>query len=292
MPKTEIDIGRLEADFDQQPQRVFSSSDLASFAASRRFDWVLSPKIGPEGFIDLLLVRTKMVRIKLKSHDYPQIVRYLWGPNISPVLVALSIKPSSYCSHGSALWVHGLGGHEKQIYVNSEQSQKPVNRNQLTQEAINRAFLRPQRKSRLVYEYENATIVVLNGKHSGRLEVERAKTPSGEEVEATSLERTLVDITVRPGYAGGVASVVKSFRIARGKASVERLLHILATLEYAYPYHQSIGFYMKQSNYSETELNLVRRLGTRYDFYLDYGMKDIAFDNEFKVFYPKSNRVS
>jgi len=56
MPKTEIDIGRLEADFDQQPQRVFSTSDLASFAASRRFDWDLSPKIGPEGFIDLLLV--------------------------------------------------------------------------------------------------------------------------------------------------------------------------------------------------------------------------------------------
>jgi hypothetical protein len=288
MPKTAIDIARLEADFDQQPKRVFSSSDLASFAVSRQFDWDLSRKMGPDAFIDLLLERTKMMRIKLKSQDYPQVVRYLWGSNIAPVLVALSIKPHSYCSHGSALWVHGLGGQERQIYVNSEQSQKPGNRNQLAQDAIDRAFLRPQRKSRLVYTYENATIVVLNGKHSGRLEVERAKTPSGEEVEATSLERTLVDITVRPSYAGGVASVVKSFQIARGKASVERLLRILGTLEYAYPYHQSIGFYMRQSYYSETELDLVRRLGTKYNFYLDYGMKDRAFDGEFKVFYPKS----
>lgn len=37
---------------------------------------------------DLLLERTKMVRIKLKSHDYPKVVRYLWGSNIVPVLVA------------------------------------------------------------------------------------------------------------------------------------------------------------------------------------------------------------
>lgn len=169
--------------------------------------------------------------------------------------------------------IHGLGRQEREIYVNSEQSQKPANRNPLKQEAIDKAFLRTQRMSKLVYEYQGSRIVVLNGKHSGRLGVERAKTPSGDGVETTSLERTLIDVTVRPGYAGGVPSVVQGFRTARGKASIERLLRILETLEYSYPYRQSIGFYMKQTNYSDTELDLVRKLGTKCDFYLDYGMK-------------------
>jgi hypothetical protein len=119
-----------------------------------------------------------------------------------------------------------LGGKERPIYVNSEQSEKPANRNKLTQEAIDRAFLREQRKSKLVYKYKDTEIIVLNAKNSHRLEVELGKTPSGEQVAVTSLERTLVDITVRPAYAGGISNVLVSFNRARPRASAKKILHI------------------------------------------------------------------
>ena len=229
-----------------------------------------------------------MRQVSLKSSKYALLARYVWGKNVAPVLVALSAKPKAFCSHGSAMWIHKLGGDERHIFVNSEQSEKPPNRGVLTQEGIDRAFRNEQRRSKLVYSYEGTTIMVLNGKNSGRLEVESGKTPSGEEVPVTSLERTLVDITVRPAYAGGVANILASFYRARPRASAKKILHILKALDYMYPFHQAIGFYMKRSGYPKADQDLVREVGTQFNFYLGHGIEDSMFDEEFKVFFPKS----
>ena len=129
---------------------------------------------------------------------------------------------------------------------------------------------------------------MLNAKNSKQLEVGDVKAPSGEIVKATSLERTLVDITVRPAYAGGVSKIIDAFRLARGKVSISRMLDILQKLGYSYPYHQSIGFYLKRSAYAETDLDLARNIGIKVDFYAGYGIKDSAFDSEFRIYYPKS----
>jgi len=41
MPKSQINLTRLEEDFEQKAQRVFSQSDLVSIFAVRRFEWNL-----------------------------------------------------------------------------------------------------------------------------------------------------------------------------------------------------------------------------------------------------------
>ena len=111
---------------------------------------------------------------------------------------------------------------------------------------------------------------MLNGKNSNRLEVELGKTPSGEQVAVTSLERTLVDITVRPAYAGGISNVLVSFARARPRASAKKILHILKTLD------------------SKADQDLVRELGTQFNFYLGHGIKEPQFDEEFKVHFPEA----
>jgi len=100
----------------------------------------LPRSMNPNTFVEMLLSRTKMTQVKLNSPDYPRLLRYVWGAGVAPVLLALSIKRNSFCSHGSAMWIHGLGGSERHIFVNSEQSTKPPNRSTLTQEGIDRAF--------------------------------------------------------------------------------------------------------------------------------------------------------
>jgi hypothetical protein len=243
-------------------------------------------------FIDLLLKETKMAQVTLRSSDYDDIVRYVWGKETVPIMLALSIKRAAYCSHGTAMYLHGLGGHEQTIFVNSEQSAKDPSDLDLTQEAIDRAFRNRQRTSKLVYRYRTARITVLNGKHTGRLGVERLKMPSGEEVDATSLERTLVDIVVRPAYAGGVSSVIEAFGRAHGRISTEAVLRLLKKLNHAYPYHQAIGFYMKRSGYSEADLQRLKAMGTPFHFYVGHGLKPLDFDPDFKVYFPKSLNAS
>lgn len=61
-------------------------------------------------------------------------------------------------------------------------------------------------------------------------------------------------------------------------------------LKHAYLYHQSIGFLMERAGYETQELNQFRKLGIEYDFYLDYNMKDMKYDPNWKLYYPKNLR--
>ena len=74
-----------------------------------------------ETFREWLVQNTKMTLVKLKSRSYPALTRYVWGRDTQPVSLALSIKRFSYCCHGTALWIHRLGGKPDEIFVNTEQ---------------------------------------------------------------------------------------------------------------------------------------------------------------------------
>jgi hypothetical protein len=141
---------------------------------------------------------------------------------------------------------------------------------------------------KLFYKYEENTITVLSGKHTGRNGVVSATAPSGHKVDVTSLERTLIDITVRPGYAGDVPAVLEAFRLAKNQISVSKLTALLRRLDYTYPYHQSIGFYLKRAGYPESDQLLAKREPIEFDFYLSHNLKDPDFDPEWRVFFPRS----
>lgn len=230
MTNARSDFSDVVKTFEQMPERAFSKSALLSIFEARRLDWQLPQRMRPQALLDRLLKETQMTEVKLKSSHYEDLVRYAWGAQTAPIHLALSIKRAAYCTHGTAMHLHGLGGDQWAIFVNSEQSDKNPPDSELTQEAIDRAFRNKQRASNLIYKYRKATITVLSGKHSGRLGVQRLKTTSGEEVDVTSLERTLIDITVRPLYAGGVPHVLEAFRRARERVSTDILLHFLKKL--------------------------------------------------------------
>ena len=110
---------------------------------------------------------------------------------------------------------------------------------------------------------------------------------TGAKVRVTSLERTLIDATVRPGYAGGVASVLEAYRRAREELTVSRLIDILRKLEHVYPYHQAIGFYMERAGFSAKQLVPLKTLGTNWDFYLAHSIRNPAFNHQWRIHHPK-----
>ena len=281
-----VDIAAVEATLSKEPALVYTPGALLEIIRRNARTWRL-PKKRADDLIPFLVERTKLREIVLSSSSYAPILRYDWDGTAAPAAIAVSIKGRSYLSHGSALWVHGLRPPTDTYYVNHEQSAKDSDPDGLTQSAIDRAFKRPQRCSRFVYEFRGNKTVVINGKQTGQLEVITAEITRGTVLPVTSLERTLIDIAVRPAYTGGLFDVMAAFRAARGRLNVTRMLDVLERLGYVYPYHQVIGFYLSRAGFPADDLNQLRRIGHKFAFYATYGMRQPKFNPDWQVYYPE-----
>jgi hypothetical protein len=169
--------------------------------------------------------------------------------------------------------------------VNIEQSPKPQG-GKLTQDGIDAAFSRPQRKSNALYSYGRNRILVLNGKHTGRLGVGPFRSEGGQLLQISNLERTLLDLVVRPAYSGGASSVLGAFKRGKGKSNVQSLAQMLGQMNYIYPYHQAAGFYVDRAGYGDAACELFMQHGTKFDFYLEHYMENPRFDKRWRVSYP------
>ena len=154
---------------------------------------------------------------------------------------------------------------------------------------MDRAFQRRPRKSKYVFEYGTFQVCLVNGMNTGNLGVETIDV-DGEPLRVTNLARTLIDATIRPAYAGGCSAVMKAFKKAKDRVSADQIIAMLKKIKYVYPYHQAIGFYMENVGFDEEAVNKLRKLGLRYDFYLDYNMKKKAFSKEWRIYHPKDLR--
>lgn len=273
--------------FDKSPQAIFREKDLEEILDRKRADWQLADRTRISDFVQFLLESSNMKSVRVEFPSRP-LLRYTWG-EVSIYKVVQSLKEGSYFSHQTAMYLHELSEQIPEvIYLNIEQTPKPPSSTSLSQSGIDRAFKGKPRMSNNMALYGNFSIRILNGKFTRNLGVLEVEMANGEKVPATGLERTLIDIAVRPFYAGGVFDVLKAVQKAGGKVSVTKLMAILKKLDYAYPYHQVIGFYLEKSGaYNDSAIKLFRKPGIKFDFYLTYGMKQMEFSEEWRVYYPK-----
>jgi len=272
---------------------VYNAQELAGVIADHRDEWRLAASTTLAAFLDLLRTKGEMREFEITpSEKYPnarRFNRYIWG-EVSPYSVGASIRKGAYLSHGTAVFLHGLNDQipRRSIYVNLEQSPKPApDHNILTQQSLTRAFSGKQRQSTFVYHWADSEFLILNGKHTGGLEVSMLDISPGESVPVTKIERTLIDCTVRPTYAGGVDQVLAAYRGAHDRVSIATMLATLKRLNYLYPYHQAVGFYLQRAGFAPHQYDRFKALGLKYDFYLAHGLTDCAYDPEWRLFHPQ-----
>ena len=70
--------------------------------------------------------------------------------------------------------------------------------------------------------------------------------------------------------------------------SINKLSAMLKKIDYVYPYHQVIGFYVEKSGaYRKSQIDLLRKQEMVYDFYLMHKMSNPKYSSAWKLHYPE-----
>lgn len=291
MAATRISIAKpdIVRFFEEDGRKVFKQKELSAILAEQRGFWRLASLMRVSEFISYLSAYTPLRQVTFRLPHRTE-TRFVWG-NISEYMLAVSMKPGGYLSHYSALYLHQLTEQvPKTIYVNHEQRPHTPSSDGLTQERIDAAFRRPQRITKNCTEYGGTRFCFVNGMHTGRLGVVEIEDSYGDVVPVTGIERTLIDCTVRPMYAGGVGEVLEAYRRARDKVSLNKLSATIKKMKYMYPYERAIGFYLERSGYDPDKTRrhrVFRPSEDGLDFYLVHGMKKTEYVREWGLFIPK-----
>jgi len=271
----------------EEKKNVFLLADIRRLLTKGNYLLGLPGRVTIKEFIEFLDAKKILHEIAVTLPLEKKVARYQTA-NANAFELALSLKGNSYLSHYSAVFLHGLTDNlPKTIYANTElKMTRNMNSLKLEQDSIDTAFNRNIRQSNQIARYEDLEIFLLNSKnvdHAGVKEFDL----NGVKLQVTDIERTLIDITVRPNYAGGVYEVLNAYIAAKNKVSVNRLVATLKKLDYTYPYHQAIGFYMEKAGYDEKVLRLLENLEIKYKFYLTYKMQLKEYSKRWKLFYPR-----
>ncbi len=278
-------LAKAKEELDKQP-KVWSRNEIFQLFDTNRKRWGFPSGVGPTRFLSDLLEDGHLTEHRL---DFPHrpFVRYSSG-GVSIFEVLQAINEKGYFSHLTAMQLHSLTEQiPKTIYFNVEQKLTGGGGTP-TQEGIDRAFKAKCRVSKNVVATDEYNVRMLNGRSTSRLGVTNMEVTTGRFVSVTDLERTLIDIVVRPVYAGGLFLVANAYKRAKGRLLIPRLVKYLKMLDFTYPYHQSIGYLLeRKGGYSSDQLEGLKNLGLEFDFYLDYAMRSTRYIEEWRLIVPK-----
>lgn len=288
----EIAQTAIEDYFDHATKKSYTAKAIEMVLNRYRETWHISAGKSVKSFIKFLREKSYLQQsFVYREGNNDNIALYSWR-TVDLFTVLTGLKNNAYYTHYTAMSLNGLTEQlPKVIYLNFEHapSGQMSRRVILEQANVDKAFANPQRKSGERFGANQSTVVLVNGQYTGRLGV--IEHHVGDTRYAyTDTARTLIDIAIRPAYAGGVFEVLKAFENAKNSLAPQQLITYLDQLNHVYPYHQVIGFYLEQAGYSESVLKLFEK-EMDINFYLTYHMKKPQFNQRWKLFYPRGMEV-
>lgn len=283
-----ISLPYITAKLIKHQPHVYADEDLSQLFLKGKKKWNLPAAMNSRKFVEALeyegIINSCHLDFGTEWHE----AYYL--TSCPDYYVVSQMIRNSYVSHATALAFWKMTDVvQDQIYVNREQSQalSKLGKGILVQSGIDGAFKGAQRQTASISNFDGKQVVLVKGKSTNQLGVIEADLKGKEQIRITDPERTLIDCVVRPAYATGPEEMAAIFKKAKSLISVATLADYLNELDYTYPYHQSIGFYLeKAGNYSDSEIDLFRTMPIEFDFYLDYGMSSPAYSKKWKLYAP------
>lgn len=293
---TRIQIAKpdIVAEFAQRGP-IFRPRDVSSIFAMRRDFWRLTKSMTINSFLKFMLDKTQLQKVRF---EFPNriVTGFTWG-DVPTLEVLNGLIDRSHFSHYTALRIHGLTEQvPKTVYISREKlssSNVHISGEVFDQGDIDTAFKQPPRVSKNVVTLpaDLGRVVLLESAYQAGDGITSGTVNWGGErplrLSYTTLERTLIDVTVRPFYAGGVPEVAKAFENARGEVSGNAMLAMLKRMNFGYPYHQAIGYYLERAGYKQSVVDLFGRVPMERDFYLTHGMTAMRYVNRWRLYVPE-----
>ncbi len=267
------------------PYQVLNRIEYEGIISSINDIWGLK-SISRNNIKKFLLEENLFVQDHIKIDDnHSSEIYYLPQSKIDFFDVASVRSRSSYFSFYSALYINNLTLQiPKQIYLTLERKSLDHNDNSLKQENIDRVFSKPPRITTDKRNYKNFDINFINGQYQNQIGI----TEFRDQYTVSDIERTLIDISVRPFYSGGVTQVLEAFVNAKDRMDPKKLIEYYSKLNYTYPYHQVIGFYLEKAGYDEKIYNEFLNFDDLdFNFYLTYNILHKEFSKKWHLYYPK-----
>ena len=267
--------------FAKAENRIYSDAQLSGILYDNMNIWRLAQNTTTKKFTAFLLRKGILKKAELTS-EKRTIERY-FHKQASVYEIAASIKSRAYLSHYTAMFMHDLTDQvPKTLYITYEQPAKDIKKTKLQQDRIDYAFRNPVHTSKDIYSWGDNKFCLINGKYTDTIGV----TQQGD-IKVTNVERTLIDAAVRPVYSGGIYQVLEAYKRAKSNISVNKLVAMLKKINYIYPYHQVIGFYLNKAGYRSDLLQLLQDIEMKYDFYVTHTMKNTAYSKKWRLYYPR-----
>lgn len=283
---------KIEQYLSDLDKNVFLETDLKSIFNRNKKKWDLTYSTTFEKFVNHLLKRSYLSFIEIPEFNK---TIYIWKENTltdeAVYEVALAIKPRSYISHYSAMFLLNLTEQiPKTIYVTYDR-ESPINKQKnidLLQESIDRAFSKEKKKPRVVASFKGYDIVLISGTDSKKTGVTNIKLFNGITIQVTNIARTLIDIVVRPELSGDVTEIAKAYSLAKNQVQIKQLKIYIKSKDYIYPYEQVVGFLMEYVGYDADKVEEIHGMCKNiFSFYLGRNIKNPLFSEKWKIYYPK-----
>ncbi len=270
--------------FQGRHEKAYPERSLRLIFEENSNSWNIYKYISAKNFLAFIV--NEGILLKKEFRDSDGAIRLVYHlPEVDDFTIYNGLRKGGYFTHYTSMYLHGLTLQiPKTHYLNFEHY-SVEQKAELTQEAIDNAFDKPQRKSKKNYSLGGNKITLLQGMFTNKLGVIEQYNDT-QAFFFTNIERTLIDIAIRPVYSGGVFEVLNAYREAKEKVNIHLLKEYLENLNFTYPYHQVIGFYLEKAGYPESTLSLFEDK-IEFNFYLTYDIRKRIFSNRWKLYYPQ-----
>lgn len=183
------------------------------------------------------------------------------------------------------------------FFVNKFSKENPINCfnnkiKKLDQKSINKSFEKPMRKSSLIYNLSingnDNKIFFLNSRPNTKKYSNKIQKYNYN-LFINSIEKTLLDITVRPSYLKDWKELIKIYRNSINKININKFIEVFKEANYIYPYHQSIGFLLESTGHSLDTYEYFYSLPKKNDFFIFYNsdLSKMDYNKKWKIYHPK-----